>query len=343
VSRPVELVLGTYTERLPHVAGTADGILGLAIGADGSVGPARTLARLANPSWVAAGRGGRLVVAGSEVGDFGGEPTGAVASYARDPETGELTPLGAQPSGGASPAFVVLDPSERFAIVANYRGGSVAVLPIDADGRLGAPVSIVQHTGSGPNRDRQTAPHAHHVLVDPHTGELLVCDLGADRVVRYTLDDGRLTPVGAIDAPAGSGPRHAAVTDEGDLLVVGELDGTLQRHRRTRDGFELAGVLEVGAHPAALRLHPGGLAAVSVRSSSEFVLVRIGRDGPIEAGRFPAGGRTPRDLLFVDDRLLVAHQDSGTLAVFDVDPEAADVRLLDVGAVPTPVSLVAVG
>src|SRR5690606_15974392 len=118
---------------------------------------------------------------------------------------------------------------------------------------------------------------------------------------RYALaEDGQLARIGAITTPPGSGPRHAAFTADGHLLVVGELDGRLQLHRRTPDAFEPAGVLPVGGNPAAIRTHPpGDLVAVSVRESSEVVLVRVADDAPVEVARFAAGGRTPRDLLFV--------------------------------------------
>lgn len=342
----LELLVGTYTERLPHVEGRGDGILGLTVSPDGVIGAARTLAPLRNPSWVTVARGGELVVAVVESDDFDGTPTGGLASFHRDPRTGELAPLGARPSGGATPAFVTVDATGTFAIVANYGGGSVAAVPIDADGRLGEPTSVVAHTGSGPVADRQDGPHAHQVLFDPLEQEVLAVDLGIDAIVRYRLGtDGRLERVGAVVVPRGTGPRHAAFSLGGQrLFVVGELSGTLLEYRRGLDGWSLHGELRLGSgdravQPAAVRVHPqSGLLLVSLRLADEVLVLDVS-DEPTVRSRFAAGGRTPRDLLADADLLLVAHQDSSTLSSFRLDPESGEAVRLGTAEVPTPVCL----
>src|SRR6266581_428175 len=129
-------------------------------------------------------------------------------------DTGALTRLNEQPSGGGAPCFVSVDRSGRVALVANYAGGSVALLPIEANGALAPATHVVQHTGKGPNAERQQAPHAHCVLPDPSNRFALAADLGADRVFVYrlNLDANSLPHVEGGDAVMrpGAGPRHIA-------------------------------------------------------------------------------------------------------------------------------------
>src|SRR5213078_4527165 len=97
----------------------------------------------------------------------------------------------------------------RVVLVANYAGGSVALLPIQMDGTLAAAASVVQHTGKGPNAERQEAPHAHCIIPDPSNRFALAADLGADRVFIYGLEPGgKLRHVGEAVMRPGAGPRH---------------------------------------------------------------------------------------------------------------------------------------
>src|SRR5207244_11850600 len=131
---------------------------------------------------------------------------------AMESATGAPTRLSQQPSGGAAPCFVSADRSGRAALVANYAGGSVALLPTQPDGALAPATSVVRHTGTGPNAGRQEAPHAHCILPDPSNRFALAADLGVDRVFVYRLDlEGRsLRHIEEGDAGLrpGAGPRH---------------------------------------------------------------------------------------------------------------------------------------
>jgi len=170
---------------------------------------------------------GRILYAVNEL-----EQTGAVSAFAIERATGALTRLNEQPSAGGAPCFVSVDSSGRAVLVANYAGGSVALLPIQANGALAAAASVVQHTGKGPNAERQEAPHAHCILPDPSNRFALAADLGADRVFLYHLDlEGRsLRHIEEGDAVmrAGAGPRHLAFHPTLPLVfVANELDSTV--------------------------------------------------------------------------------------------------------------------
>ena len=186
----------------------------------------------ANPSFLAIHPNGRVLYAVNELEKYNGRPTGAVSAFAIARDTGALTRLNEQPSGGGAPCFVSVDRSGRVALVANYAGGSVALLPIQPDGALGPAAQVVQHAGKGPNAERQEAPHAHCILADPSNRFALTADLGADRVFVYRLDlDGKsLRHVDGGDAVmrAGAGPRHIAFHPELPLVfVANELDSTV--------------------------------------------------------------------------------------------------------------------
>src|ERR1700730_16362831 len=134
------LYVGTYTE------GTrSDGIYLLRM--DRRTGKLRRVASVnagANPSFLAIHPNGRVLYAVNEVETHNGRPTGAVSAFAIASDTGALARLNEQPSEGGAPCFVSVDRSGRVVLVANYAGGSVALLPIQADGAL-APATKVVH------------------------------------------------------------------------------------------------------------------------------------------------------------------------------------------------------
>ncbi len=179
------------------------------------------------PSFLAIHPNRRVLYAVNEL-----EQTGAVSAFAIARGTGALTRLSEQPSGGGAPCYVSVDRSGRALLVANYAGGNVALLPIQANGALAPAASVVQHAGKGPNAERQEAPHAHCILPDRSNRFALAADLGADRVFVYRLDlEGKaLRHVENGDAVMrpGAGPRHIAFHPTLPLVfVANELDSTV--------------------------------------------------------------------------------------------------------------------
>src|SRR5207247_11263169 len=128
----------------------------------------------ANPSFLSIHPNGRVLYAVNEL-----DQAGAVSAFAVEKATGALTRLNEQPSGGGAPCYVSVEPSGRALLVANYAGGSVALLPIEPNGALAPAASVIQHAGKGPNAERQEAPHAHCILPDPSNRFALAADLGA--------------------------------------------------------------------------------------------------------------------------------------------------------------------
>jgi 6-phosphogluconolactonase len=222
------LYVGTYTD-----GGRRNGIH--LVRMDSRTGKLRQVGSVdagANPSFLAIHPNGHVLYAVNEVEKYKGKTSGAVSAFAIAGDTGALTRLDEQSSEGSSPCFVSVDRTGRVVLVANYNGGSVALLPIQADGRLAPATQVVRHTGSGPNAERQSSPHAHCIVADPTNRFVLAADLGADRVFVYRLDlDGKsLRRMEGGDAVmrSGAGPRHIAFHPTLPLVfVANELDSTV--------------------------------------------------------------------------------------------------------------------
>jgi len=356
----VHLIIGTYTEQLPHVQGKADGILTASFDpASGRIGPVTPLAAARNPSYLAASASGGNVYAVHETVTFDGQPGGGLSAYARDPRTGSLTWLNAGPTVGESPCHVALDRTGRFVLTANYGvdagPGSVTVYQLERDGRLGELTDHVRHFGSGPDPVRQAVAHVHMIASDPVTGEILVADLGSDSVFGYTLDSaGRLArrTTARLAAVPGSGPRHLAFHPDGQhLFVVNELDSTVSTLRRQGDHFAVTDrvpTVPAGTGPqnlaAAIRVTPAGRhVLVSNRGQDSLAVLRFdpGTSSLSLTGSTPSGGEWPRDFIVTPDgqHVIVANQDSDLLACYGFDDETGALRLLHRAAAPTPVCL----
>src|SRR5262245_31706770 len=232
-------------------------------------------AEVANPSFLAVHPGGRFLFAVGELGQFGGKKGGAVSAFALDPQTGDLKLLNQQSSVGAGPCHLVADRQGKHVLAANYAGGSVCVLPVGADGRLGEASAFVQHKGRGPNKQRQEAPHAHSVNLDAANRFAFVADLGLDQVLIYRYDAARgtLTPHDppAVAVAAGAGPRHFAFHPNGrNAYVINELDSTITALAYDPDRGALAPLQTVSTLPAG-GARGNSTAEVVVHPSGNFV------------------------------------------------------------------------
>lgn len=182
-----------------------------------------------NPSYLTIDAAGRTLYAISEVY---GWHEGDVTAYRIDRDTGALTYIDKQATGGSIAAMASADHTGRWLLVANYRIGpdglrppaAAVSLPIDHDGGLGPVASRVVHTGSGPNPDRQEGTHPHCAVPSPDNRFVLVADLGIDRIMVYAFDaaTGALTPapVPFVQSAPGNGPRHLVFDPTGRFVYV---------------------------------------------------------------------------------------------------------------------------
>jgi 6-phosphogluconolactonase (cycloisomerase 2 family) len=324
--------VGTYTE--PDRGGRGQGVHVYAMDqASGELAPLQVVPGVANPHFLAL-HPGRAFLYSTNGGD-----TSAVSAFAIDRASGRLTPLNRQPSPGPGPTHLAVEPGGRWVVVANYAGGSVALYPLVADGRLGPHADFRRHDGpTGPNTRRQDGAHAHVAVFDGSGERVLVCDLGLDRTFVYRLDAaaGRLVPNDPPFAPAhpGAGPRHLAFHPSGRVVyVINELDSTISVFGY--DGAtgrleprQVAPLLPEGWSgeniAAEVVVHPSGRFVYgSNRGHDSIALFAVeAADGRLRAiGHQPTGGRTPRhfDLDPSGRFLYAANQDSDNLVVFRVD------------------------
>ncbi len=209
----------------------------------------------ASPSCLALNASGTRLYSANETDRVGEKKEGTVSAFAIDRADGKLDLLGTVGSGGAGPTYVSVHPSGRFVLVANYFGGSVAVLPILADGRLGAATDVKNDVGQlGPTKAVSAPPgslafsghdrtHAHMIQADPSGRFVLHVDLGLDQIFVWKFDGrkGVLNPASspAVALPPGDGPRHFcfhtngrwfySIQEEGSTIILFDYDAATGR------------------------------------------------------------------------------------------------------------------
>jgi 6-phosphogluconolactonase len=205
-----------------------------------------------SPSCLVANAEGTRLYSANETDHVGDDKQGTVSAFSIDRVDGKLTLLNTVPSGGAGPTYVSIHPSGSHLFVANYFGGSVAVLPIQMDGRLGKATDIKKDAGAiGPTKATHAPPgsfaisghdrtHAHMILPDPSGRFVLHCDLGLDLIYiwKWHEERGVLEPAEfpTISLPPGDGPRHFhfhpngrwlySIQEEGSTIVKFDYNST---------------------------------------------------------------------------------------------------------------------
>lgn len=304
----------------------------------GKLGSPELAAESPNPTFLALDAKRPVLYAANEIENFGGQRVGAISAFAIDPGSGKLTLLNQQPSGGGGPCHLTVDHSGKCVLTANYGSGSVAALPLEAEGRLRAPSVSIQHHGSSVNRQRQAGPHAHFIMPDPANRFALACDLGLDKVLVY-----RLAPAEAMLTPAdpafasvkpGAGPRHLAFHPNGRFVyLLNEMGCTLDVFSYDTKRGALTELQTISTLPedfkgantcAEVQVHPSGkfVYASNRGDNSIAVFAANKQDGKVAfVQRVPTQGRTPRHFALDPSGqwLLAENQDSDSIVIFQVD------------------------
>ena len=247
-SSPLRDVLPTQVDLPP---GNGRGIHRFEVDrATGALRPAGIQEMGTSPSCLALNAAGTRLYSANETDRVGTEGEGTVTAFAISPAEGQLTPLNTVRSGGAGPTYVSIHPGGKHLLVANYFGGSVSVLPILADGRLGEATDVKLDAGTvGPTRATHAPPgsfafsghdrtHAHQIQADPSGRFVLHVDLGLDKIFVWRFDPakGTLSPGASpsVSLPPGDGPRHFhfhpngrwlySIQEEGSTLVLFDYD-----------------------------------------------------------------------------------------------------------------------
>ena len=353
-SEEIRVYIGTYTH------GESEGIYVYRLDlSSGTLEFESKATGVDSPTFLALHPEHRYLYAVNAVREVDGKPNGRVSAFRINPDTGELTFLNHQLSGGPGPCHLSVDSAGRYVLVANYAGGSVAMLPIQADGSLGEASDFVQHAGSSINPDRQEGPHAHSINIDPANRYAFAPDLGIDKIMIYELDliHGKFKPNSQPWVPvhAGAGPRHFDFHPNGQCAyAINELDSTMTAFRYDSSRGVLTEIESVTtlpddfdgtSHCADVHVSPSGKFVYgSNRGHDSIVIFAIDQHtGQLTiVGHESTQGEIPRNFAIdpTGTLLLAANQMSNTAITFWIDSETGELNPTgQVAEVPTPVCL----
>lgn len=278
---------------------------------------------------------------------FSGKDDEQVAAYEIVGKNGELKLLNRASSKGRASCYLEVDATGKTVLVANYTSGSVAALPIRADGQLGEPASFFQHTGSSVNPKRQKEPHAHCIIISPNNRFVYAADLGLDQILCYRLDPAtaKLTPHDPPFAktPAGAGPRHLTFDPQGKhLYAINELlnsvtvfdyDAQTGKLNEKQTISTLPADFSGTSYCADVKITPDGRYLYGTnRGHDSIAAYRIGTDGRLTRIAIePSRGKGPQNLAITPDNrwLICANMPGDNVAVFRIDAQTG--RLQAVG------------
>ena len=304
-----------------------------------------------NPSWLALDPSGTHLYAANETSTFQGTDSGSVSAFLIDRHSGHLTLLDTMSSHGAGPAHLSVHPSGKYVLVANYAGGTVAVLPVRSNGELGPATDVKEDLGKvGPAHATNAPPgsfaisghdrpHAHMIQSDPAGRFVLASDLGLDQILVWKFDvhKGTLSPSapGLFALPPGDGPRHFAFHPHGKWLY------SLQEEASTLVLFDYDASGGVLTAKQTISTLPTGFAGTSftsevmVSSDGRFVyaanrlhdtiaVFSIGAAGVVTySGEVPTEGDYPRSFNIdpTGSFLCACNQRSDAITTFHVNPK----------------------
>lgn len=246
--------------------------------------------------------------------------------------TEDAEPLSEVGSDGAGPCHVCVDPAARSLIVCNYTSASIALWRLGAVGSIICPATVIslQGNGSGVDANRQDRPHPHQATFVGD--ELLVTDLGADCLRRFSIDAERsiAEEIARHPLPAGSGPRHLVQTATGSVAVTTELSGELAVSSPDLSRWQTipatlrsgpAGTRSATNYPGDLQKAADGRIGFLANRGYDTISVFSLGDAPRLLAEVDAGVRWPQHLLIAGGRLLIAGEDSSQVVALPLDPD----------------------
>lgn len=274
--------IGTYTK------GESEGIYSFVLDTEaGRISDVKTAAKLDNPTYLTISQDNQFLYSVAKEGESGG-----VAAYRLDSSSGSLEKINSQVSSGSPPCHVSVDSSVRNVFSANYHKGTVESYLTNDDGSLNPAVSVMEHSGSGPD-SRQEKPHTHYAGLTPDEKYLAAVDLGTDQVITYEVNEGILKENSTLTVKPGSGPRHLVFHPNGKYAYV---------------------MTEFSSEVLLLQYHDGGsfvqkqaisTLPVSFKENNQGSAIHISSDG-----RFVYAGNRGHDSIAV----FSVNQDNGELA-----------------------------
>jgi 6-phosphogluconolactonase len=287
-----------------------------------------------NPSYFCISEKRKMIYTINEVSKFKGTPGGGLTTLKYDgnfeniKKVKEIT----VPNGG--PCFISISADNDFLFIANYGGGSVAVVKLDKNGIPETVCDTIIYNGMG-----KKVSHAHMISPDQAGKHIYVTDLGLDRIMIYTLDNvaGKLIPLNeeGISLPPGTGPRHFVFNESGSILyVIGELGSTVSVFKVAEEKsliliqtISTRNIKYSGTNYCA-DIHIGKSGSFlygSNRGENSIVTFKIEKDGYLSlAGHSDCGGNWPRNFVMdpSGNYILVGNQKSGNITTMKIDQKS---------------------
>ena len=166
--------IGTYTK------GESEGIYTFSLDTEEArIQGVKLAASLDNPTYVTVSQDKQYLYSVVKEGEQGGAASFSIKN------SGELEELNRELSPGASPCHISVDSKNKTVVTANYHRGTVEAYLTTSNGSLEPVSSIIQHEGSGPDKERQEKPHVHYAGFTPDEKYVAVVDLGIDQHINY--------------------------------------------------------------------------------------------------------------------------------------------------------------
>lgn len=266
------------------------------------------------------------------VNENGAEST--VSAFDFDSKTGKIDFINKQNSRGNDPCYIIND--DKNVIVANYSGGNIAVFGKEKNGGLTNFKQVIQHYGKGANEQRQESAHVHMVYFSPDKKQVLVNDLGTEKLYVYNYDANAeaqvLTLKDSIKFDPGSGPRHLTFSKNGkSLYVLQELNGNLTTFNYKDGTLKQTGQTTIVApdfkgelSAADIHISPDGkfLYATNRGDANSISIFKIAENGALSSvGQTSTLGKGPRNFTIdpTGNYLLIGHQYSNNIVIFKID------------------------
>ncbi|NQV23883.1 MAG: lactonase family protein [Rhodopirellula sp.] len=308
----------------------------------GVLKPQQTTTDVQHPFFMVISPDGRFLYS-IDTEKFGGSEDEFVAAYAIKDRSGKLERLNQQSAKGSASCYLDIDSTGKTVVLANYSSGSVAALPVRADGSLGAATAFVQHEGSSVDPKRQKAPYAHSIVISPDNRLALAADLGIDKVLVYRLDaaNSKLTANEAqssVSVEPGSGPRHLTFHPNGkSVYLINELKNTVTFFGYEPDSGKLTTQQTISTlpadfdgvtHTADVKITPDGKFLYGTnRGHDSIAFYRIGNDGRLTLIKIePSLGKGPQNLLITPDGqwLICANMPGNNVVVFKINSDTGE-------------------
>lgn len=325
-----QLLLGTYTRRV------SEGIYSVDLNTEtNKLENLALIAKVGNPTYLDTNKDNSIIYSIVSENDEGG-----LLTLVKNDE-GKYERKAVVLAEGAAPCYVALDEERQFVYTANYHNGEVAVYKTDGEGHLEI-LDTVAHSGHSVH-ENQDAPHAHYSHLTPDGNYMIACDLGTDKVYTYEVsNEGKLSEVATLAVAPGTGPRHLVFHPTLDLAYLfGELSSDVLVLDYDSETGKFDVIQTISTIPEEHTTFNGG-AAIRISSDGKFVYAsNRGHDSIVtfstdQTGRLtlvdytPTEGETPRDFNLdpSEDYLIVGHQDSDNLTLFERDHENGTLNLL---------------